>query len=132
MAILIRLVAILSTAAIPVLLGFRASAENQNVFANAALVMGAVATFLNAWEMFYGYKELWGVNTATATQLRSLALDLGYLTSGGQDAVADDVLDELHRRLQQTLTEANSAWVGVRQSTARQSPPQPIIPRKDQ
>jgi len=124
-SVVIRLGASGCTAAIPVVLGWRVSPDRAVLLGHVAMVLGALATVLIAYETFYGHRELWAINTAAATQLHALELDLGYLKAGNPDIAADEALDELRTRLKEILNEADSAWVGVRQSTAKQPPPRP-------
>jgi hypothetical protein len=127
-AVTLRLTSILSTAAIPVLLGMKLSSP-QVALANVALIMGTLATIVNAWELFYGHKELWAANTVTWTELGSLKVDVEYaiasLPASTPAAISQEEIDRLHERFQKIMADSNAAWVGVRRAMLKQVPPQP-------
>jgi hypothetical protein len=124
LSVFIRVMATASSATVPVLLGFRQARVDEDILANVAMILAAFTTVLIAYEAFYGHRELWAINTAAASQLRRLELEFDYLISKPGTPALED-LDRLHDRLAGALTEADSAWVGVRQMTARQPAPQP-------
>jgi hypothetical protein len=128
-SVVIRVLATLCTVAIPVLLGWKGISERNNLLQNLAMCLGGLATILLGYEAFYGHRELWAINTAAATQLKNLRLDLDYRTSDGSDTITREELDRWHTRLKEIVSEADSAWVGVRQAGARHEPPQPDLPR---
>jgi hypothetical protein len=123
-SVLIWLVTSGSTAAIPILLGFRASPGKGDYLANAAMVLGGIASVLITYETFYGHRALWASNTAAAAQLGMLKSDLGYLKSK-PDGIDSSDLDECHKRFQQIQQGTAEAWTRARQSTAREVPPAP-------
>ena len=127
---IIRVTVLASTGAIPVLLGFRGSSANAEALANIALVLGALATAVSAWESFYRPRDLWASNTAAYVQLKDLKTALEFETSSGED-VTDAALDKAHAQLRRIISEANTAWVGVRQATAMQASAQAAVPAKD-
>jgi hypothetical protein len=104
--------------------------SGQVALANVALLMGALATAVNAWELFYGFKELWAANTVTWTELGGLKAEVEYASANLSAAsppaeISREEIDKLHERFQKIMAEANSEWVGVRHAMLRQVPPKP-------
>jgi hypothetical protein len=110
-----------SAAAIPILLGLRVSPEVGNHLANAAMVLGGVASVLITYEAFYGHMALWAGNTAAAAQLRMLKSDLGYLRSKKIDGIDSGDLDAYQERFRQIQQGAAETWIHARQLTASKS-----------
>jgi hypothetical protein len=124
----LRKISIVSTAAIPVLLGLKATNPSgilQLVLNDFALAFGALATGVNSWETFYGYKELWAANTLARTRLDILRIKVDYAAANPlpDPITLETKIDELHVEFQQILAEAFSAWVGVRRAPVGQVAP---------
>lgn len=122
-SVLIRLVTSVCTVGVPVLLGW--NPNGGDLVRNVAICMGGLATILLGYEAFYGHKELWVINTLAATKLSNLKSYFDYLKSGDPNKIAEK-LDELQVRLTEILSEADFAWVGVRQVTAKRMEDQSV------
>lgn len=114
-AFALQMATVTLSATITVLLGLRVAGTAQQVFANIALVLGALVTVLAAMEAFFDHRGLWVGRTVTVRRLENLQRQTAYQLSGGSESgMTLSLLDELLAELDEIMEDDQRAWLRLR------------------
>jgi hypothetical protein len=86
----------------------------ESVFSNAALILGAAITALNAWGDYTQDRQLWIRFSIAAYGLDSLQRELQFIKEGGKGGLSADVVDNLFDRLERIIGDVNEEWQELR------------------
>ena len=95
-----------------IILGAEISPQNYEIIQlvkNGALILSALATFINSLLLFFDYKNLWIIYTQTKTRLKGLEFDLEYYLSSNDD-IDSRKLEQYKDEFQDILADTNIHW----------------------
>lgn len=121
-AFILRLISIILGTLVTILLGIQILFEEASDLATTitviALIVNAIATFVNAAGQNFGFSQIWILYTITSNSLRRLESDLQYL----ETKMADDdlrniekALDKIYDEYSEILENTNKVWEQIRQ-----------------
>lgn len=116
LAVLLKALTVSLAGVITILLGWKMASQSTSLlFANIALVLGAVITVLSAYEAFFDPRMLWVRETVVFARLNDLERDLAYAKSGAPDGSLDSsTLEQFKVRLDKMLEESLQGWLRMR------------------
>lgn len=111
----IKISSVTFSAFITVLLGLEMG-DLAYLLKNAAIVLGALVTIINAVDAFYNYNALWVKNTITMTKLKELKREILYYSAGcGECDMSESKLNRYMNELQRILKEDVKQWTRIRE-----------------
>ena len=115
MASLVRVATLLGSALVTVFLGLDVSTIAAANLKQAAFVIGAVVTLLNALEPFYSFRALWVEHDEALSELYTVRNDLAYCIVGNTAEQFDaEVLDKFRARHNDVWARLSKKWVQFR------------------
>jgi hypothetical protein len=104
----------LLSAGITVLLGLSFPGKEEGTFKNIALGLSALSAVMGTWDAFFNHRTLWIRYTIAANRMRALLEEIKYQAAKNQAGLPVQTSDEMFKKYQQIVAEANHAWEDMR------------------
>jgi hypothetical protein len=100
---------------ITVVAGWNVSSEYTAVQRHITLVLGAVATVVSGWGLFFSPKDSWLICATSLNRLRSLNSKIDFMKSLPSTVDTDQQLaSEVYAEYQAIMDDHNKAWLALR------------------
>ena len=107
---------LLLTGMITVIAGFQTTPEfNHQVQQDIILVLGAIATIVSGWGLFFSPKDSWLIYATSLNRLRALRSKIQFLKSSPSTIKSDEQFaSEIYAEYQAIMDAHNKTWLALR------------------